>query len=80
MVKENSDIVQAFPIRANTYNGTANAFTPKGHNIIHAVADGDITFDMGTEGTVTIAVLAGQDLAFGKEVQAITSTAAVWIS
>jgi len=47
---------------------------------LHAAADADITFDFGVGGIVVISAKAGQDLAFGSDVQTITATAEVWIS
>jgi len=79
MIQENTQIVQAFPVRANTFNGTANGFVVKGHNIIHAAEDCTITFNIGAS-SVALNVKEGQDIAFGDEVETINSTATVWIS
>ena len=80
MIKDSAEIVQAFPIQANTYSGVPNGFNANGYSIIHSAADADITFDFGTMGVVVISTLAGQDLAFSKDVQTITATAVCWIS
>ena len=80
MVTQNGNQIQAFPVLARTYIGVANSFTAKGYNILHAVEDGTVTFEMGTSGSVVLNVVAGQDLAFDDITQAITSTATVWIS
>jgi len=80
MIKDSAEIVQAFPIQAHTYTGVPSGFNTSGFSILHAAADGDITFDFGVGGIVVISALAGQDLAFSKDVQAITATAVCWIS
>ena len=81
MVKKNSgEMVQAFPITASTYVGTPTAFNPKGYDLVHCNADGDITFDFGNAGTVVISAIAGQDFAIGEGCVAITATAEVAIS
>jgi len=79
MKQVNSQIVQAFPIQENTFVGTPNGFEPKGHNILHAAGDGDITFSFGAT-DVVVTVANGQDLAFGQGVTSITAGFACWIS
>ena len=80
MVKNSAEIIQAFPIKANTYTGTPSGFNASGYEILHVVADCDITFDFGVGGMVVLSAISGQDLAFGTGVQTITATAEVWIS
>ena len=80
MIKDSTEIVQAFPIQSNTYTGTPSGFDATGFSILHSAADADITFDFGTAGTVVVSTLSGQDLAFSDNVQTITATATCWIS
>jgi len=80
MIKNSAEIIQAFPVKATTYSGVPNGFNANGYEILHAAADGDVTFDYGVGGVVVLSVLAGQDIAFGSDVQTITATAVVWIS
>ena len=79
MVKENSEIIQAFPINANTFIGTPTSLSAVGYSILHAAENCDITFNFST-GAVTVSVVAGQDLAFGEGVVDITATATCWVS
>ena len=79
-IKDGGCIIQAFPVGPHTYVGTPNAFDPSGYQLIHAVADGDITFDFGTAGSVTMTVTTGQDIAIHESCVAITATGICWIS
>ena len=79
MLQDNSQIIQAFPMRANTYVGVANSYTGP-CEIIHAGEDGTLTLNYGTLGSVVVDVLAGQDLAIDSHIEAVTSTGIVWIS
>jgi hypothetical protein len=80
MVKSAAEIIQAFPITPHTYVGTPNAIDARPYDILHAAADGDITFDFGAAGTVTVSVANGQDLAIHSDTIAITATGQVWMS
>ena len=80
MVKDSTEIVQAFPIQSHTYSGTPCSFDATGYSILHAAEDCDITFNFGTMGAVVVTVKAGQDLAFNDNVETITATATCWIS
>ena len=80
MVKDSAEVIQAFPVEANTHVGTPSGFNANGYKILHAAADCDVTFDFGILGSVIISVTAGQDLAFNSDVQTITATATCWIS
>jgi len=79
MRKDSSEIIQAFPIQANTFIGTPSSFVPNGHNILHATADSTVSFTIdGT--TLDVEVSAGQDLAFDGSCSSITATDVCWIS
>lgn len=80
ILRENSQLVQAFPIAPHTYVGVPNAFNPRGYNILHAAEDVDVTFDFGTQGSVTVSLPKSGDVAIHPSCVAITSTATVWIS
>ncbi len=80
MVKSSTEIIQAFPIMPHTYVGTPNGLAEKGYNILHAAEDCTVTIDFGTMGSVSVDVLAGQDLALDDRYQTITATGQVWIS
>lgn len=80
MLRENSQLIQAFPVAPHTYVGTPNAFDPRGYCILHVAVDADVTFDFGTSGTVVVSAPAGMDLAIHPSCVAITATAECWIS
>jgi len=80
MVKDSSEVIQAFPVEAGTYVGVPNGFNANGYKLLHAAVDCDVTFDFGILGVVVISVVAGQDLAFNDDVQIITATDICWIS
>ena len=80
MVKTSGETIQAFPITPQTYVGVASAFNTPGYSVVHAAGDGTITFEFGTQGTVAVDVVAGQDLAIHHDCISLTSTATVWIS
>jgi len=81
MVTLKNEAIQAFPVHAGTYNGTATSFMMEGkYNIIHAAEDGDITFEFPGSNTIVLSVTAGQDLAVAPGCITITSTGTVWIS
>ena len=79
MRKENSDTIQAFPIEANTFGGVATDLDVTSFNIVHAVADGTITFAFPS-GAIAVPVIAGNDLAIGVGCLTITSDASVLVS
>ncbi len=79
MVKVANDIIQAFPISERTYVGVPSGYTAGG-SVLHVVEDGDITFDFGTRGMVTLSAIAGQDFALDDDIQSITATGMCWIS
>ena len=74
MVKDSSEIIQAFPIQPNTYTGVPSAFVTKGFSVIHVGSECDITFDFGTQGTVIVAAKVGQDFAIHSSCQTITAS------
>ena len=80
MVQTNSQIIQAFPIQANTYTGTPSSFDAKGYKVIHVTSDTQLTFDFGTQGTVVLNASAGQDFAISNAVLYITADVDCWIS
>ena len=80
MIKESTEIIQAFPIAPHTYVGTPSGMDVKGYNILHAAEDCTITFEFGTQGTVSVDVLAGQDLSIHPDCQYLTATGTCWIS
>ena len=80
MTKVNAQLVQAFPIQANTYIGTASSVSAIGFKIVHAQADGDITFNFGGGVSKVVAVLNGADLALGNDCVSVTSTASILMS
>ena len=80
MVKQSAEIIQAFPIQANTYVGTPTSIDAVGFNIIHAASDCDITFNFRGGSSVIVSVITGQDLAIGNDCEFITATADIWMS
>ena len=80
MVKENSQIIQAFPIKANTYVGIPSNLDVTGYSIVHVNDDATLTFDFGTEGQVTISASAGIDFAIDDTCKTLTSTAECIVS
>ena len=79
MVKAGNEIIQAFPITESTFIGVASAYTGSA-KILHAAADGTITFNFANGSSISVDVIAGQDLAVDRDTDSITSTATVWIS
>ena len=55
MIKVANETIQAFPITERTYVGVASGYD-MGGNVLHAAVDGDITFDFGTRGIITVTV------------------------
>ena len=79
MVKTNTQLIQAFPIQANTFVGTATDLNMNGYKIVHASADGDLTFTF-TSGDITISVVNGMDIAVSNACISMTSSMEVWVS
>jgi hypothetical protein len=79
MVRENSQIIQAFPVTPGTYIGIADNYKAAS-KVLHVVEDCDLTFDFGAQGSVFLTAAAGQDFALAPELKSITSTGVVWIS
>ena len=80
MIKENSQIVQAFPIKASTYVGTPTNLDLAGYSIVHVNADAILTFDFGLEGQIVITALAGSDFAIDEACETLTATAECLVS
>ena len=80
MTYENGDQIQAFPIHAGTFIGTASSLDASPYKLVHAVDDVvvDLTFESGQ--SVSVSIAAGGDIALGRGCEAITSSAEVWIS
>ena len=79
MVKDNSQPIQAFPIQANTFVGTASSEDVTNKSIVHTNADTTLTFSFPS-GDISIAALVGSDFAIGNGCLTLTSTAEVMIS
>ena len=88
MVKESTQIIQAFPVGPHTYIGTLSTFTPLGYSILHAVEDGTITFTFASANgeepcskkDLAFSVMAGQDLAIHPLCESISSSGICWVS
>ena len=74
-----SEAIQAFPIERETQIGVLVDFDPTNYEVIHAMADGTITFEFGSD-SKSINVKEGMDFAIGSGCTAITSTGEVLIS
>jgi hypothetical protein len=72
--------VQAFPIHAETFMGTASGVSCVNKSVIHCVEDGSVTFYFKTTGTKTFTVTAGMDFGITRDVTTIDSSNQVWIS
>jgi hypothetical protein len=72
--------IQAFPVTSGTFIGTATDVDVSSRNIVHAAADGTLTFTLVDGSSLVFEVTAGQDLAIGAGVLLLTSTGTVWIS
>ena len=79
MVKDNSQPIQAFPIQANTFVGTASNLDATNRSLVHANVDGQITFNFANT-NIQITVKAGSDFAIGNGCKTLTSTAEVMVS
>jgi hypothetical protein len=72
--------VQAFPIHAETFMGTASDLSAAKKSVLHADQDCNVTFTFKTAGDKTFALLRGMDLGLTRDVQTITSDGIIWVS
>ena len=76
-----NEAIQAFPIHAGTYNGTASSLMIEGrYNVVHASADGTLTFTFPGSNSIVIDVKEGQDFAIAPGCISLTSSANVIVS
>ena len=75
-----NEAIQAFPVERETQVGTLTDFDVTNYEVVHANADGTITFDFGDSNVKTINVKEGMDLAIGTGCKTVSSTAEVMIS
>jgi hypothetical protein len=78
MIKVGNEAIQAFPITERTFVGIASDYA-SGGTVLHAAEDGSINFNFANV-SVTVDVVAGQDLALDPDIETISSTGTVWIS
>ncbi len=70
--------IQAVPVNRNTFIGTATN-EPCSNKVVHAEADGLLTFHFET-GNKAITAIAGSDFAASEDCTGVTSIASVIIS
>ena len=80
MVRDNTQVIQAMPIKASTYVGTPANKEARGYNIVHCNTDVTLTFNFGANGNVVISAMAGQDFAFDNTLVNLTASGEVIMS
>ena len=83
MRKLGNEFIQAFPIERGTYVSPASGmsgFNAKSRSILHAAADGNVTFKFRGGTNISVKVTAGLDLAIGHQCEYIDADCEVWIS